>query len=68
MRTAAQVKESADLARCVMAVDPESVMMPPAPMPRNPNPINPTDVVAGPMYVIRPVTDFDVDNDGIGRG
>ena len=51
-----------------MAVDPDSVMVPPTPMPRNPNPINPTDVVARAMYIIRAVTHFDVDNDGIGRG
>jgi hypothetical protein len=68
MRTAGQVKECADLAWCVMAVDPDSVMVPPTPVPRNPNPIHPTDVVAWPMYIIRPVTDLDVNNDGIGRG
>ena len=56
------------LARCVMAVDPDSVMVTPAPMPRNPNPINPTDVVAWPMYIVRPVADFDIHNDGICHG
>jgi len=51
-----------------MAVDPDSVMVPPTPMSRNPNPINPTNVVSRPMYIIRPVTNFDVDNNGIGCG
>src|SRR5207249_4091621 len=51
-----------------MAVDPDFVMVPPTPMSRNPNPINPTDVVARPMDIVRPVTDFDIHNDSICHG
>jgi len=59
---------SALLGWCVMAVDPDPVMMMPRPMPRNPNPINATDVVPWPVYIIRPVTDFHVYNDSICHG
>jgi hypothetical protein len=51
-----------------MAVDPDSVMVTPFPMPRNPNPVNATDVIARPMYIIRAVTNFDVHNDSICHG
>ena len=53
------------LARCVMAVDPDFVMVTPTPMARPPNPVNVTDVVARSTAVIRPVTDHDVHNDSI---
>jgi hypothetical protein len=53
------------LARCVMAVNPDFVMVTPTPMPWNPNPVNVTDVVARSTAVIRPVTDHDVHNDSI---
>ena len=59
-----QVK-TRSLARCVMAVDPDFVMVMPTPMPRRPNPVNVTDVVARSTAVIRPVTDHDVHNDSI---
>ena len=58
-------KKCVPLARCVMAVDPDLVMMMPTPMTRNPNPVNVTDVVARSTAVIRPVTDHDVHNDSI---
>ena len=48
-----------------MAVDPDSVVVTPTPMPWNPNPVNAADVIAGPVDVIRPVTDHDVHNDSI---
>jgi hypothetical protein len=51
-----------------MAVDPDSVVVTPTPMPWNPNPINATDVIARPMDIIRPVTDLDVHNDSICHG
>jgi hypothetical protein len=51
-----------------MAVDPDSMVVTPTPMPRNPNPINATDVIARPMDIIRPVTDLDVHNDSIYHG
>ena len=48
-----------------MAVDPDSVVVTPTPMPWNPNPINATDVIARSMDIIRAVTDLDVHNDSI---
>jgi hypothetical protein len=51
-----------------MAVDPVFVVMMPTPMSRNPNPISPTDVVARPMDIIRPVTNLDIYNDSIYHG
>src|SRR5205814_10249718 len=63
-----KLSRSKNLAWCVMAVDPDSVMVMPAPMSRNPNPIDPADVVARSMDIIRPVTDFDVHNDSICHG
>ena len=61
-------QEAFALASCVIAVDPVAVMVTPMPMSRNPNPISPTDVVARPMYIIRPIANLDVDNDRIGSG
>jgi len=51
-----------------MAVDPDSVMVTPSPMAWNPHPVNATDVIARPIDVIRPVTNFDVHNDSIYHG
>ena len=51
-----------------MAVNPGFVMVTPSPMSRNPNPVNATDIVAGPMYIVRPVTNFDIHNDSICHG
>src|SRR5437016_4900270 len=65
IRMSSQFKRCADLAWCVMAVDPDSVMVMPAPMSWNPNPISAADVVAWAMYIIRPVTDLDIHNDSI---
>ena len=48
-----------------MAMNPDFVMVPPTPMSRNPNPINPTDVVARSMYIVRSVTDLNIHNDSI---
>jgi hypothetical protein len=48
-----------------MAVDPDSVVVTPTPMPWNPNPVNATDIIARPMDIIRPVTDLNVYNDTI---
>src|SRR5258708_23851634 len=56
------------LARCVMAVDPDSVMVTPTPMPWNPHPVNAADVIARPIGVIRPVTKLDVHNNRIYHG
>src|SRR6266550_5969269 len=64
----AQVKRCADLAWCVMAVDPDSVMVPPTPMSWNPNPVDLADVIARSMDIIRPVTYFDIHNDSICHG
>jgi hypothetical protein len=50
-----------------MAVDPNSVMVMPPPMPRYPNVVNAADVVARPVYIIRAVTNFNIDHDRIGR-
>ena len=51
-----------------MAVDPDSVVVMPTPMPWNPHPVNAADVIARPIDVIRPVTNFDVHNDRIYHG
>src|SRR6266480_3159432 len=51
-----------------MAVDPDFVMVMPTPMPGNPDIIAWSDVVARPMDIIRPVTDFDIHNDSISHG
>ena len=48
-----------------MAVDPDSVVVTPTPMPWNPNPVSATDVIARPIDVIRPVTNLDVHNHSI---
>jgi len=48
-----------------MAVDPDSVVVTPTPMPWNPHPVNAADVIARPIDVIRPVTNLDVHNDRI---
>src|SRR6266550_2699634 len=68
IRMSAQFKRCADLAWCVMTVNPDFMMVMPAPMSRNPNPINPTDVIAWAMYIIRPVTYFDIHNNSICHG
>src|SRR5437588_7733105 len=64
-RQACAQKEWALLAWCVMAVDPDPVMVMPTPMPWDPNPVSAADVIAGPMDIIRPVTTLDVHNDSI---
>ena len=51
-----------------MAVDPDSVVVTPTPMPWNPDPVNAADVIARPTDVIRPVTNLDVHNDRIYHG
>jgi len=48
-----------------MAVEPNSVMVTPTPMPWNPDPVNAADVIARPIDVIRPVTNLDVHNDRV---
>src|SRR5437762_10677760 len=54
------------LAPHVMAVNPNPVMVMPTPVSRHPNIVHPTDVVAWPVDVIWPVTNFDVHNHGVG--
>src|SRR6266850_6813485 len=51
-----------------MAVDPDSVVVTPTPMSRNPNPVNATDVIARAIDIIRPVTELDIHNDSICHG
>src|SRR5436190_21204592 len=51
IRMSSQFKRCADLAWCVMAVDPDSVMVMPAPMSRNPNPVSAANIVAWPMDI-----------------
>src|SRR5437868_14272346 len=51
-----------------MDVDPESVIATPSPMAWNPHPVNAADVIARPIEVIRPVTNFEVHNDSIYHG
>ena len=48
-----------------MPVDPDVVM--PAPMPRNPAPIRAAGPVTIAVSIIRPVAEFDIDTDRVGR-